>query len=89
MGTLLEWLSLVFDGKFVVEKAGSFKSGKQTDNSSCGLFAINAIHHEVLKEPLLYQKGVRSERVRQFNSLCQTIYEMVRRSSFYGLRRFG
>ena len=79
MSKLLEWLQLVFGGKFVVEKAGLFKSGRQTDNLSCGLFAMNAIRCEVLKEPILDQKGTRAERVRWFNALCQTAYETVQR----------
>ena len=80
MSELLKWLPLVFGGKFVVEKTGSFGSGEQTDGLSCGLFAMNAIRHEVLKEPLLDQKGTRGERVRWFNALCQAAYEMVWRS---------
>lgn len=76
---LLEWLSYTFGGEFVVEKAGSFKSGPQNDGISCGLFVMNAIRHAVLNEPLLVQEGIRAERVRWFNLLCQTTYETVRR----------
>lgn len=74
---MLEWLSALFGGKFVLDKARSFESGRQTDARSCGLFSINAIRHEVLDEPLLNQKQVCSERVRWFNTLCQTIYDTV------------
>jgi len=77
VGELLEWLSLVFCEKFKMEKGGSFECGQQTDNLSCGLFAMNAIRHDVLKESLLDQKGIRHERVRWFNALCQTAYETV------------
>ena len=84
VGELLEWLSLTFGGEFVVENDGSFGSGRQTDGSSCGLFAMNSIRHAVLNEPLLVQGGTRAERVRWFNALCQTIYETVRRSHSRG-----
>ena len=77
---LLEWLSLVFDKDFVVWNIGSFKSGVQTDSLSCGLFAMNAIRHDVLGELLLNQEGARAERVRWFNALCQTAYETVWKS---------
>ena len=77
MTELLGWLSLVFDREFTV-KIGSFKSGQQKDSWSCGLFAMNAICHAVLKTLLLDQDKIQAERVRWFNTLCQTAYEAVR-----------
>ena len=80
MRGLSEWLSQTFGGTFTVEKAGSFESRQQKDNISCGLFAINAIRHEVLKEPLLSQEKANTERVRWFNALCQMAHDAVRKS---------
>lgn len=61
MGELLDSLLRVFGTKFTLEKAGLFKSGQQTDSLSCSLFAMNAIRHDVLKEPLLDQGGAQAE----------------------------
>lgn len=60
-----------------MEKTGTFKPGQQSDSVSCGLFAMNAIRHDIFKVPLLGQKGVQAERVMWFNTLCQTAYEVV------------
>lgn len=84
VGDFLQWLVVVFGGKFVVEEVGSFKSGRQRDSLSCSLFAINAIRHEVLKEPLLNQDRICVEWVKWFDTLCQTTYRTVRRSCFCG-----
>jgi hypothetical protein len=80
---LVQWLSFTFDKTFKVEKVGSFKSGKQKDSLSCGLFAVNAICCDVLKASLLVQGEIQSERVRWFNMLCQTAYETVRLSHLW------
>lgn len=77
MSKLEESLSHVYKKKLAMEKVESFKSGEQKDSLSCGLFAMNAIRHDVLKAPILRHKGIRVERVRWFNALCQTVHEMV------------
>lgn len=74
----MEWLTFALDKVFTMGKIGSFKSGQQKDSVSCGLFAVNAIRHNVLNAPLLDQKETRAERARWFNTLCQTAYEAVR-----------
>lgn len=51
--------------------------GTQTDSSSCGFYAENALEHHALPNsiPLITAAGAKSERMKQFLSLSQKILE--------------
>jgi hypothetical protein len=49
----------------------------QADTSSCGLFMLNIIRHELLEEPLMETKDRVAARLELFNSIADAHMEAV------------
>lgn len=60
-----EWILASFNRRFEI-RGGTMEIGNQTDMSSCGLFAINAIEHAVFGEALYQQSDIPSYRAWWF-----------------------
>jgi len=65
-------------------QCASLPIGCQTDTTSCGLFAVNAVHHFFLPDhPLLLQSGVLLERLQYFSGAATLDSDMVCYSSLF------
>jgi hypothetical protein len=84
---LLQWLKIEFgndkgaDGRYLpsfTDLGNVVKTGTQNDMSACGIFALNAIRHAVLEEPILKQDDVPLTRMQYFLDILGKYHEEVR-----------
>ncbi len=74
----MEWLKYDFGGGFA-NKGDTLPHGMQTfsDVSSCGMYAINALAHELFGDKLVASKTMREERMQRFSDLAKAHNDYV------------
>ena len=58
--------------EFKICEKGSLLHGHQTDNSSCGLYAVNSIEHALFGDKLLQPDDVATYRIQSFTRIAST-----------------